>query len=57
MVEISFINGEQETVETRDSIYAPWEYDKNSECFMVPANTGNFMYPRDFVKSIKYFEV
>ena len=57
MVEISFINGEQETVETRDSIYAPWKYDKNSECFMVPANTGNFMYPRDFVKSIKYFEV
>lgn len=57
MVEINFVNGDKETVETKNSINSPWKYLKECECFLIPCIDGDCLYPRDFIKSIKHIEV
>ena len=54
MVEIEFVNGDKETVETREDEYSPWAYMDNVGCFFVPSIEGDFYYPKDFIKSIKH---
>lgn len=57
MVEIQFVDGTTETVESyRDTIY---EYNIESQCFRIMEQNGKTyaMFPREFVKSIRYIEV
>ena len=56
MVEIQFIDGTKESIEAVENEY---KYDKKSECFLVPEGEGKYwaMFPREFVKSIRYIEV
>ena len=44
MVEIEFVNGDKETVETREDEYSPWAYMDDVGCFFVPSIEGDF-YP------------
>ncbi len=57
MVKIKFVDGDCEVVETREGIYPPWKYEKESECFLVPSIDGDCVYPRDFIKSLKHIRV
>lgn len=57
MVVIDFVNGDKESVETKNSIHSPWRYEKESGCFFVPSIYGDCLYPKDFIKSIKHIEV
>ena len=57
MVVIEFVNGDKESVETKNSIHSPWKYEKESECFLVPSIDGDCVYPRDFIKSLKHIRV
>lgn len=57
MVEIQFVDGTTETVETyRETTY---EYNIASQCFRVKEQSGKTyaMFPREFVKSIRYIEI
>ena len=56
MVEIQFVDGTKESIETyRDTSY---EYNSESECFLVWCDKEHYaMFPREFVKSIRYIEV
>lgn len=49
MVEIEFVNGDKETVETREDEYSPWAYMDDVGCFFVPSIEGDFYYPKDFI--------
>ena len=42
MVEIEFVNGDKETVETREDEYSPWAYMDDVGCFFVPSIEGDF---------------
>ena len=61
MVQIDYINGDKEVVETVDlHIGGHFEYDKESECFIIndkATNVDRMMIPREFVKSIRPIEV
>lgn len=55
MVEIQFVDGTSETIEAVEDTYT---YDHKSECFLVLEDSVNHwsMFPREFVKSIRYIE-
>ena len=56
MVEIQFVDGTKESIETyKDTSY---EYNSESECFLIWCDKEHYaMFPREFVKSIRYIEV
>lgn len=57
MVEIQFVDGTTEAIETY--MHTVHEYDSKSQCFRVLEENGKTyaMFPREFVKSIRYIEV
>ena len=57
MVVIEFVNGDKESVETKNSMHSPWRYEKESGCFFAPSIYGDRLYPKDFIKSIKHIEI
>lgn len=58
MLKISFVNGDEEDVNVIENAFTyPWKYDKESECFIINSLDGLCIYPRDFIKSIKYIRV
>ena len=61
MVQIDYINGDSETVETveNEEKYGHFRYDSEIECFIVYDNVKDrdcMMIPREFVKSIRHIE-
>lgn len=57
MVEIQFIDGMSDSIETyKDTAF---QYDIDCQCFKVVEQDGKSfsMFPREFVKSIRYIEV
>ena len=57
MVKIEFIDGTSESIETyKDTTF---QYDADCQCFKVVEHDGksSSMFPRDFIKSIRYIEV
>lgn len=56
MVEIQFVDGSSETIEPfKNESYI---YDIDSQLFKVLCENGYYaMFPREFVKSIRYIEV
>ena len=57
MVEIQFIDGTSDSIETfKDTTF---QYYEESQCFKVVEQDGKSfsMFPREFVKSIRYIEV
>ena len=57
MVEIQFIDVTSDSIETfKDTTF---QYDENCQCFKVVEHDGKSfaMFPRDFVKSVRYIEV
>lgn len=62
MVEICFIDGSMETVEAVLSVFYHkyYIYDEEKQLFIVfqsQEEEKNAIYPREFVKSIRYIEV
>ena len=57
MVEIQFIDGTSDSIETYQG--TTFQYDNDSQCFRVYEQDGKSfsMFPREFVKSIRYIEV
>lgn len=56
MVDVKYINGDQETFETTDSIYSPWRYDKESESYIVPAADGDVEIPRESIQRLQHIK-
>lgn len=56
MIEIEFINGDNESIELRNVFGDPWFYDKEKDLFIIYSVNGEFWYPREFIKSIKYIK-
>lgn len=57
MVEIQFVDGTSDSIETyKDTTF---QYYDDSQCFQVCEQDGKSfaMFPREFVKSIRYIEV
>ena len=57
MVEIEFVDGTSDSIETyKDTTF---QYDTDCQCFKVVEHDGKSfsMFPREFVKSIRYIEV
>ena len=57
MVEIEFVDGTSDSIETyKDTTF---QYDTDCQCFKVVKHDGKSfaMFPREFVKSIRYIEV
>lgn len=62
MIEICFIDGSVETIEAvlSEFYHKYYIYDEDSQLFIVfqsQKEKENAIYPREFVKSIKYIEV
>lgn len=57
MVKIEFIDGTSESIETYED--TTFQYDDDCQCFRVVEHDGKSfaMFPREFVKSIRYIEV
>lgn len=56
MVVIEFVTGDKESIEPI-SVLFPWEFDKESQSFVVRAKDGKCVFPIGFVKSIRCVEV
>ena len=57
MVKIEFIDRTSESIETYED--TTFQYDDDCQCFRVVEHDGKSfaMFPREFVKSIRYIEV
>lgn len=57
MVEIQFVDGTSESIETYKGTM--FQYDDDLQCFKVIEQDGKsfVMFQREFVKSIRYIEV
>ena len=57
MVEIQFIDGTSDSIETYQG--TTFQYDEDCQCFKVVEHDGKSfaIFPRDFVKSVRYIEV
>lgn len=56
MVEIQFVDGTKESIEAYGD--TSYEYNSESECFLVWCDREHcVMFPREFVKSIRYIDV
>lgn len=56
MIEIQFVDGSLETIESFKN--ESYTYDKDTQLFKIPCVSGYYaMFPREFVKSIRYIEV
>lgn len=56
MVKVEFVDGTEETLEPTGRVNFPYTYDANKELFIIPVGEYYVMYPREFVKSIRYIE-
>lgn len=56
MVKVEFVDGTEETLEPVGKEDFPYKYDARCELFKVPVDGYYVMYPREFVKSIRYIE-
>lgn len=56
MVEIEFINGDNESIELENQFRSVWNYDEEKDLFIIHSVNGEFWYPREFIKSIKYIK-
>lgn len=57
MVKIEFVDGTSDSIEPyKDTTF---QYDEDCQCFKVVEHDGKSfsMFPREFVKSIRYIEV
>ena len=56
MIKIEFVNGDEETVELseKDNL---WIYDEKSDCFVIDTKSQKIIYPKAFVKSIRYLKL
>lgn len=56
MVEIQFVDGSSETIEPLKN--ESYTYDTDTQLFKILCVNGYYaMFPREFVKSIRYIEV
>lgn len=57
MVKIEFVDGTSDSIEPYEG--TTFQYDEDSQCFRVYEQDGKSfsMFPRDFIKSIRYIEV
>lgn len=60
MIEINFIDGTNEMVEcvkpSKECSFIENSYNKDSELFTVKKRGYHAMFPREFIKSIKYID-
>lgn len=56
MVLVKFVDGTEESYETRYSVYSHWKFVKKERCFLIPDVRGDVEIPREFVKSIQHIE-
>lgn len=57
MVEVTFVDNDSETYETKVSIYSPWKYLYNEQAYLIPSIEGDVVIPAGFIKRLKHIEV
>lgn len=57
MVTVKFIDGTQETYETKGNEKEPWEFNRDEQSYKIESTTGLIVFPREFIKSIEHYEV
>ena len=57
MVLVKFVDGTEESYETKDNLFSPWKFADRERCFLIPDVHGDVEIPREFVKSIQHIEV
>lgn len=57
MVHVDYIDNTSDDFETRCSIYSPWEYQKEEQCFLIPCIEGDVLIPSAFIKCLRHYEV
>ena len=57
MVKIEFVDGTSDSIEPYED--TTFQYDEACQCFKVVEHDGKSfsMFPRDFVKSVRYIDV
>ena len=57
MVNVKYINGDEETFETKNNMYSPWTYEKESESYIIPCIEGNIEIPRESIQRLQHISV
>lgn len=57
MVHVDFIDNTSDDFETRCSIYSPWKYQKEEQCFLISCIEGDVLIPAAFIKCLRHYEV
>lgn len=57
MVEVKYVDGDEDTFETKNSINAPWQYQEKEQCFLIPSIEGDVLIPAAFIKCLRHYEV
>ena len=57
MVRVEFVDGSEETFETRDCVYSPWGDSPSGDFYIIPTIEGDAWCNKEFVKCIRYIEV
>lgn len=57
MVTVKFIDGTQETYETKGNEKEPWKFNRDEQSYKIESITGLIVFPREFIKSLEHYEV
>lgn len=57
MVTVKFIDGTQETYETKGNEKQPWIFNGEEQSYRINSITGIVVLPREFIKSIEHYEI
>lgn len=57
MVQVDFVDGTREIFETVNSIYTPWRYQKEEQCFLIRSIEGDALIPAAFIKCMRHYKV
>lgn len=57
MVTVKFIDGTQETYETKVNSKEPWTFYGEEQSYRIESITGLVVLPREFIKTIEHYEV
>lgn len=57
MVHVDFIDNTSDDFETKNSVNAPWKYQKEEQCFLIPSIEGEVLIPTAFIKCLRHYDV
>lgn len=57
MVEVKYVDGDEEVFETKNCAYPYWTWLKDEQAYFINSIDGDIVIPSGFIKRLKHIEV